>query len=128
MKIYCGRTDCEHNAGGKCCLGGIAIGKDLRCHSYVISRTKEEVDTFERSVENFNSEEEYPTEYKYFLYNSKNECVSDGYDNLNTAIKEAKKRGCHHVEIHKYYYDTDRGNKMYPDDVPVTVWINSKVV
>lgn len=66
---------------------------------------------------------EYETDERYFVYDSKDNCVSsNGFHFEDEAISYANRNGYPTVKVHRYYIDSDRGGKLYPDGEPEIVW------
>lgn len=72
---------------------------------------------------------EYETDQRYFVYDSEDNCVSDyGYHFEDDAIAYANRKGYPTVKIHRYFIDSNRGGKLYPDGEPVVVWQDGRPV
>lgn len=74
--------------------------------------------------------DEYKTDERYFVYDSKDNCVSgNGFHFEDEVISYANRNGYPTVKIHRYYcIDSPRGGKLYPDGEPEIVWKDGKPV
>ena len=48
---------------------------------------------------------------RYFVYDSEDDCESDGFEHLDDAIGYAKKHNFPVVKVHNYFYDESKKNK-----------------
>ena len=91
-------------------------------------RTREKIANGQLSVDSegnvsIDDDPEYETFEQYFCY--KDACISDGFDEIHKAIAHAVLHNYAYVEVHRYYRDHDRDNKIYPDGDPEIVWRNN---
>lgn len=58
-KVSCGRYDCTYIDGNGCCwIRNIAIGKDLKCHSYKQTNQEMILEQFEKDYTTYNPRRE----------------------------------------------------------------------
>lgn len=67
-----------------------------------------------------NSEDDYETDYRYYVYANEDDVVGDEFEYDEDAILWAKENGYPIVKIHNYYRD-ERG-KLQPDGYPEIIW------
>lgn len=66
------------------------------------------------------TEDEYETDYRYYVYDSTDSVVSDGFEYDEDAIEFAQENNYSVVKIHNYFRD-DNG-KLEPDGGPEVIW------
>lgn len=65
-------------------------------------------------------EDDFETDYRYYVYNDSDNVVSDAFDFDEDAIEWAKENNYPVVKIHNYYRDSD--GQLNPDGDPEVVW------
>ena len=94
----------------------------------IVDIDHEEVINMEESVERgtntdpvyFNPDEEFEIDFRYYVYDSNDEVVSDGFEFEDDAIEWAQDNGYPVVKIHNYYRDND--DQLNPDGDPEIIW------
>lgn len=66
------------------------------------------------------TEDEYETDYRYYVYDSTDNVVSDGFEYDDDAIEFAQENKYPVVKIHNYFRDDD--GKLEPDGDPEVIW------
>lgn len=64
-------------------------------------------------------DDEFDTDCRYYVYDDRDNCISDPYLNVDDAIEFAEENDYPIVKVHNYYIDND---KHYPDGDPEIVW------
>lgn len=65
-------------------------------------------------------EDDFETDYRYYVYNDSDNVVSDAFDFDEDAIEWAKENNYPVVKIHNYYRDSD--GQLNPDGDPEVIW------
>lgn len=98
--------------------------KLLAQYKAIINYVDEDEEEDEDFDDNYECEEDdYPTEERYYVYDSNDDCVSDAFEYEDDAIEWAEEHCYPVVKLHTYYRNPERGFKLYPDDDgPKTIW------
>lgn len=70
--------------------------------------------------EDLTSDEEYETDYRYYVYENEDDVVGDSFEYDEDAIEWAKENGYPIVKIHNYY--RDESGRLQPDGYPEVIW------
>lgn len=73
-----------------------------------------------KEATNESLDDEYETDYRYYVYDNKGNVVSDGFEFEDDAIEFATENEFPVIKVHNYF--VDESGKLRPDGEPEVIW------